>query len=180
MVTVSPCSEEIRGCLEALAQCRLIVEGLGPERFAQPVGRHAAVGSHLRHCLDHFDCFFDGLSRGTLDYDARIRRAAWETDAAVALEVIADFEQRLATLAPQLIGAANAPLAVWQSVASGAEARRCAQSSVDRELAFLSSHTIHHLALMRVVIDMAGWNDAAPAEVGVAYSTRAHQAAVSK
>lgn len=166
-------SDEITGCREALAQCRALVEGLGHERYAATIGRHASVGAHLRHCLDHFDRFFEGLPLGTIDYDARERRAAWETDPREALEVIAGFEARLATLP-----AMAAPLTVWQSVASGTDRRRASTSSVARELAFLSSHTIHHLALMRALVDLAGWHDAAPEEVGVAFSTRAHHAAV--
>lgn len=166
-------SEELRGCSEALAQCRALVRALGPARYALPIGRHASIGAHLRHCLDHFDRFFEGLALGTVDYDARERRAPWETNAEVALEVISEFENRLAELPPM----PGRTLTVWQSVASGADAKRASVSSPARELAFLSSHTIHHLALMRALVDLAGWDDAAPAEVGVAYSTRAHHAA---
>ena len=172
-LTASSTEECLRGCLEALARCRALVERLGPERFATPVGRHATVGAHLRHCLDHFDRFFDGLPLGTIDYDARERRADWETNAAVALDVIAQFERRLAALAPEADRLAALPLNVWQSVASGIDTRRMATSSLDRELTFLSSHTIHHLAVMGVVIDLAGWGEA-DEDMGVAYSTRAH------
>lgn len=175
----APVCDALRGCHEALAQCRAIVELLGPSRFGLPVARHASVGAHMRHCLDHFDQFFAGLPHDEVDYDARVRRPDWENDAAVALDVIADFDAQLAALAEEAPALGHRSLRVWQSVASGADMRRVASSSVERELAFLSSHTIHHLALMRVLIDLAGWDDPAAAEIGVAYSTRAHAAGMS-
>ncbi|NNC55100.1 MAG: hypothetical protein HKO07_05205, partial [Pseudomonadales bacterium] len=44
----------------------------------------SALGVHVRHLLDHYDCLLQGLQRGCVNYDARERDARVESGTAYA------------------------------------------------------------------------------------------------
>ncbi|MCF6274270.1 MAG: hypothetical protein L3J05_00715, partial [Robiginitomaculum sp.] len=56
---------------------------------------HSSIGSHMRHILDIFDCIFEGLDAGHIDFTARTRNPLVERNAGVG---IAYFEQILVKL----------------------------------------------------------------------------------
>src|SRR5690348_3721656 len=55
--------------------------GLAPHR----------VGSHLRHVLEFYECFLDGLRSLTVDYDARQRNHSVENNRDAATEKISSI-----------------------------------------------------------------------------------------
>lgn len=160
-------SDAVRGCREVCRRCEQLVASI---RAAEPAaaGRvWAAVGAHLRHCVDHFTAFFRGVPRGTVDYDARDRDPELEADPE---RMLAEFARIGLMLDRIALMPGNRELAVLQLAAPGA-APRPASSTLERELVFLSSHTVHHLALM---IRLAAEHGVElPGELGVAFSTAA-------
>jgi uncharacterized damage-inducible protein DinB len=150
------------GCLDACHRCETVV------RLAQTPAAVAAIGPHLRHCLDHFLCFFDGIGSGVVDYDARQRDRTLETNPAAALELLESLRLRLAQLEPALM---NRTLEMRQTAAPGAPPVSV-ESNVQRELVFLSGHTVHHLAIMALLLREQG--QVVPEGLDVAYSTAAH------
>jgi len=123
----------------------------------------------MRHCLDHFDAFVLGIPSGVVDYDDRDRDPRLEQDLDFALAKLEDLRHALGLLCSSDMAV---PLVVQQVPAPGAEKVRV-PSCVERELLFLMSHTIHHLALMKLLAEMQGAT--LPTDLGVAYSTIAHQ-----
>ncbi len=115
-------------------------EGLAPHR----------VGSHLRHLLDFYDCFLDGLDAAFIDYDARTRDEALEQNRDAAAAKVSSVIRRLEE-ASDLSG--DRPLDVRME---GSEAGVRLRSSVGRELQALSSHTTHHFALISVTLRLHG------------------------
>jgi len=112
------------------------------------------VGGHLRHILEFYECFLDGLESSHIDYDARKRDARIETCRAAALDKTRSIIQRLER-APQLRGDAI----VWVRVEDATAARlddSFITSSVSREMQVLSSHTIHHFALIAITLKALG------------------------
>ncbi|GJM27225.1 MAG: hypothetical protein DHS20C16_36400 [Phycisphaerae bacterium] len=106
----------VAGCIAAVRRGLELIEQMDDETSTIAPEDHGAVGEHLRHCVDHFDCFFRDVESGTIDYE----------------------------------------------------------SSVDRELVFLSGHMVHDLALMVLIAERTG---AGPStELGVAYSTATFRA----
>src|SRR5258707_14785342 len=61
------------------------------------------VGGHLRHILEFYECFLDGIETSHIDYDARRRDPSIESFRATALDKIRSIIQRLER-APQLRG----------------------------------------------------------------------------
>jgi uncharacterized damage-inducible protein DinB len=148
-----------------------VVDCLGSENYAKAVPGHSSVGAHMRHCLDHFFCFFKGWDAGSpINYDARQRNPGLQNDPEAARAAIHDIVARLEELADQ---DPRQPLTVQQTPAKDEEPVSL-QTTLERELVFLSAHSIHHLALMRLLIEML---DTAKdvGDLGVAYSTVGHR-----
>lgn len=164
------CNELIEGCRESCRRCLALVDSLTPEQYTLSIGGRSAIGAHMRHCAEHFLCFFHGLAGGRVNYDARERDLALETDPSAIRAALSRIEEQLAALAD---ADPDQPIIIEVTAASGSEPRALA-SSIGRELAFLSSHNIHHLALMTVLADLAGGK--IDESIGLAYSTESHQA----
>ena len=126
------------------------------------------VGSHLRHCLDSYACFLHGLPKGRIDYDQRERDELTAQDrryASTRLEWTRELlQEALAHQHPDELRVR--PLQVRL------DGPHWAASSVARELQFLLSHTVHHYALMALILRLQGFNPAE--EFGVAPSTLQH------
>jgi uncharacterized damage-inducible protein DinB len=158
--------------LHFLAQGMELLTRLDDATFAtQLPAVGSSIGGHFRHCLDLYSCFLAGLDSGAVDYDARGRDPRIEVEREYALSVGARLTERLRAL-PADDGAR--PLRV-----SGDRPRREATeedwclSSVARELQFLRSHTVHHYALIAVLLRLHGVE--VDPEFGVAPATLAYR-----
>jgi uncharacterized damage-inducible protein DinB len=113
------------------------------------------VGGHLRHILEFYECFLDGLAYSHIDYDARKRDLAVEKNRHAALAKIRSIMQAL-----ESESRLREDSIVWVRM-EDAEASDIAEpfmtSSIGRELQTLSSHTIHHFALIAVTLRMLGY-----------------------
>jgi uncharacterized damage-inducible protein DinB len=127
------------------------------------------VGPHFRHCLDFYVCFLDGLDLKVVDYGARSRRAELEQDRRAAVGASESVAERLAELEP---GVLSEPLQLRREPADDADREQWLGSTIGRELQFLSSHTIHHYALIALSLRLAG--HPVPETFGVAPSTLEH------
>lgn len=159
-----PVADSVTGCLEACRRCEAVVAAV----IEQDPSAYPAVGPHLRHCVDHFRLLVDGWRSGSVDYDARPRDRRLERDPQ-------EVRDALASIAGSLRAIRSSDLArellVSQSAAPGRPASP-SRSRLERELVFLSGHTIHHIAIMVLAAREAGVN--VPARLAVAYSTEAH------
>ena len=157
-----------------LRQAFALVERLDDEIFAttpRGLAPHR-VGSHLRHVLEFYECFLDGLESGRVDYDSRKRNEAIERTRHSALVSIRSIIGRLqATSRPST----EAILAVRLE---NAEADVWLGSSIGRELQALSSHTIHHFALIAVTLRLHGVS--VDPDFGMSPSTLRDQSAKSR
>jgi uncharacterized damage-inducible protein DinB len=161
----------VRPLVGLLHQLFDLVESLTAEQYARkPVGVVASsVGGHVRHNLDHIDALLRGLRAGEVNYDRRDRGTEVERDRRAALGEILRLEKELAELpwgeVPHL-------LTLSALVAPDLPPTRVV-TSPERELVFVVSHTVHHNALIGVMVKLLGAG--VPAEFGYAPSTLAHQ-----
>ncbi|MGM0534542.1 MAG: DinB family protein [Pseudomonadota bacterium] len=156
--------------LLTLAQLRRMVAALAPERYRQTFGAYGrhTLGKHVRHIIDHYDAFLDGLDRGedVVDYEQRRRDETLEQWPQQATSHLAYIESRLSALGREPSSAALAlayPLDD-QGLFLG--------SSLNRELAFLTSHSIHHMAIIALLAEQSDIH--LPESFGVHPSTLRH------
>jgi hypothetical protein len=108
------------------------------------------VGAQFRHCLDFYDCFLKGLESGEIDYSRRKRDPRVESDRQYA---IAKFEAVRDGLAELTSERCEQSVRVKAEETASGTPEWCS-SSPARELQFLISHTIHHYALVAVLLKL--------------------------
>jgi hypothetical protein len=113
------------------------------------------IGGHLRHILEFYECFLHGLESCHIDYDARKRDPAVERNRHAAMAKIDSILHVLQTDRMLL-----ADWIIWVRM-EDAEAFGVKESfmisSTGRELQMLSSHTIHHFALIAMALRVLGY-----------------------
>lgn len=124
-----------------------------------------AIGGHFRHCIEFISCFLCGVESGRVDYETRARNQRIETEREFA---IAEILQTIDALEGLSLPESGNKLLVKPEDFAGSEDFWCA-SSIERELEFLQSHTIHHYALIAFKLRALGF-EVSP-EFGIAPST---------
>lgn len=125
----------------------------------------SSIGAHMRHVIEHYISFLGGVADQKVDYDARKRDVRMETDRAFAISVLEDLVAGLA----QVSGRDQAVVVKLDSDSEADSEEPWSQSTVKRELQYLQAHTIHHYALIAMILRLQGQ---APHEAfGVAPST---------
>lgn len=161
--------DSVEGCLDACRRCEAVVDLAVAHDGGRPGHAWRAVAPHLRHCVEHFLLLLAGLAAGVVDYDARARDAALEREPAAMRAALTRIAAELSGLDA---GSVARTVLVRQSAASG-RPPSASPSCLDRELVFLSGHTIHHIAIMALAAQPAGVT--IPPGLAVAFSTEAHR-----
>jgi hypothetical protein len=152
-----------------IQQSIALLRRLSPAQYVapQPGCFNSALGGHIRHNLDHYSCFLNGLPVGRVDYDDRDRDSLVEADPAYAADRLEDVASRLLASSP-----AELVKTISVKTDTGSEiddSQAWTSSTGRRELQFLLSHTIHHYALIAVICHHLGV--ALDSAFGVAPST---------
>ena len=108
-----------------------------------------SIGEHVRHCLDHVAAFTTVLGAQRLCYDHRTRSTSDETTTETAIARIDRLLERLVAMTDLDFEAAVTVTALLHK--DGVP--MTAPSSIARELAFVVSHTLHHFAVIALLLD---------------------------
>ncbi len=144
------------------------LESLDDEVFTRTVPglRSGSVGAQFRHVIDMITCMLRDLSSGRIDYDRRERD--W-----ILKEIPQRAAERMRLPATQLEGVANrgtrSVTVKADQLGTGVRSLDWISSTFERELVFLLSHTVHHYALIALMLRGIGVEVAE--EFGVAPST---------
>jgi hypothetical protein len=166
---VNPAGLPLDGNASVLRQGEALLELLSDSDYAEGLAGAASVGAQYRHVLEHYQAFLLGLGSGRIDYDARAREARLERSREAALAVTRECLAGLEALR----GAAERPLEVQMETAIAGGPPDWRASSAGRELQFLLSHTLHHYALIRLLLPAVTLR--LGADFGVAPSTLSHR-----
>jgi hypothetical protein len=149
-----------------LEQLAGVVASLDDSHYRTERAREVSgsVGGHVRHCLDHVAALVRGVGARHIDYDARVRGTAVESRRDAAL-------QEIVRLVHGLEGLRGAPADTTVAVVLGGadDGAPVAISTIARELAFVLSHTIHHFAIVALLLHDMGVR--VPRRFGYAPST---------
>jgi uncharacterized damage-inducible protein DinB len=134
---------------------------------ARPAARvSGSVGAHVRHTLDHVSSLLVALEGGELQYDHRARGTLLEVEPSTA---VSEIERLLFRL--DLISAGSAERAVtFPTLITPERPATLVRSTLARELAFVIQHTIHHCALIALLLEWQGVRT--PYGFGLAASTQ--------
>jgi hypothetical protein len=135
-------------------------------RFAAP--HSGSIGEHVRHCLDHVSALMSADVSRTLSYDHRDRGTAVEHDPVAAVRCIRHLRAAIEAWGMRSL---EEPIRV-ASMLSTAGDSVSDWSTLGRELAFVVSHTIHHQAMIGLLLATLGCT--VPTRFGHAPSTPSH------
>ncbi len=161
----------VKGNLEAIDQCISMLNGISAEHYTTVCSPavSSSIGEHFRHILDIYRSVMLSLGKektDVIDYDKRRRGAACETDIAVAQREFAALRSWLLCLDDSLL---IKNVEVKTEVSLGETVQVLLSSSVLRELIFVSSHAVHHLAIISTIARLQ--NIGVDGSVGVAPAT---------
>ncbi len=144
-----------------------LLQGIGDDMFAHssPPIYPSSIGDHYRHCLEHYTCFLDGFNQQAIDYDARKRDKRVASDRNYAIQTTRLIMKQLDTLS------SNGELfkVKMDCRLDGEEGAVWTHSTPERDLQYLQAHTIHHFALIAMIVRLQGHEPGE--EFGVAPST---------
>jgi uncharacterized damage-inducible protein DinB len=143
----------------------LVISLDGASHVARPLPDvSGSIGEHVRHCLDHIAALVAAGPSRTLSYDRRERGTQVERDPAEALRYILRLT---AALDRWDVPTVDDPIRITSLVAPGETV--IGWSTFGRELAFVASHTVHHQAVIALLLAVLGL--AVPERLGYAPST---------
>jgi hypothetical protein len=153
-----------------LEQGLSLLERIDDRLYAETGGLpvQSGVGSHFRHCIDFYQSFLVGIASGRIDYDRRERDTLVERDRVFAATRLRILINELQSLPPDG-GEVGVLVSLEAESGESSESARWCPSTVARELQFLLSHTVHHYALVALVLRLQGFEPGE--EFGVAPST---------
>lgn len=130
-----------------------------------------SVGKHIRHILNFYECFLNGISSGRIDYDARHRDVMVETSPMTAQARMRAVKKTLSTLEAHQC---SEDVLVHQNEGDIEDPENdWSRSTVGREIQSLVSHTVHHYAIIALILRILGFE--CPRDFGVAPSTLKYQ-----
>ena len=76
-------------------QCDQILSTVSQDNFTDDSAGSSSIGAHVRHVLDSFHCFFEGLADPSIDYGARKRDPQIEKNLEAATFVLASVARSI-------------------------------------------------------------------------------------
>ncbi len=159
----------IQGCSESCRRLLAVARALTPKQYGERWRNRNGIGPHLRHCYEHLTALMDGMESGVVSYDARERNLLLEQDPQIFIDAMLPVAAWIESLNTSDL---DTPLIVCQIPHVDVPEVR-SSSTLQRELLFLTSHTIHHLAIVSMLAELHG--AVVPDDLGVAYSTTTHE-----
>jgi uncharacterized damage-inducible protein DinB len=116
---------------------------------ARPSRVSGSIGEHVRHVLDHISSLVGANPSSVLTYDHRTRGTAVETQPGDAIREMMRLDAALERWGDRTL---EDPVAV-AAVTSTDGQSVTGWSTLARELAFVMNHTIHHQAIVALLLE---------------------------
>ena len=164
---ITPADNEIEANEQLLANlCKRIASLTTAQYTWRYKNSASSIGKHIRHIIDHYTCFFRTLAESYVDYNNRTRGSVLETSVDAASGILNEIVHQLSDLRhlpARQISAGQ--ISVYISIDPDERAAPV-ESNLKRELLFLQSHTLHHMAVIQLLLDLLG----SPVEPDFAYA----------
>lgn len=164
-----PIAGLIQSNVEALEEGCQLLSILDPGQYTQALKPtfQSTIGAHFRHAMEHYLCFIEQLPDGVISYDQRCRDQQLEEDISYARQVLQDICSKLG-------GFYGKQADIGQLEINDQPLTGSIVTTVERELLFLLSHTVHHYAIIGAMA--RGLGKAPQSDFGVAIATQTYQA----
>jgi hypothetical protein len=136
---------------ELLEQGIAVLSSIEDETYTRPAALFAGqrIGGHIRHIVEFYERLFEGVAAGVVDYAARRRDPVIETNRSAAIA-------RLRCVCDRLRSDSDLFEAVELLVRPEDSGSGRFGSTSGRELEAVASHTVHHFALISILLRYFG------------------------
>lgn len=145
--TESSAVSALRGRVDELM--RLVLTLPAEVYCARPSRVSGSIGEHVRHVLDHISSLVSTNPLAVLSYDHRSRGTAVETQPSTAVREMMRLDAALERWGDRTL---EDPVAV-EAMTSTDGRTVTGWSTLARELAFVMNHTIHHQAIIALLLE---------------------------
>jgi uncharacterized damage-inducible protein DinB len=166
----SDASQLIHGCMYCVDQCDQLLRMISQSIYVNSTENSSSVGAHIRHILDRYQSFFNGIPEGVINYDARKQDKSIESNLEAANFALSSLSRRIEAL--DLAENLGRGVTVCESVHHERPSVSI-PSTVDRELMELVNHSTHHLAIIALLVKPFGF--IVGSDFGKAPSTIVHE-----
>ena len=133
----------------------------------------STIGAQTRHVLEFIGIFVSHVSVGAINYDLRERNLELEMNAKTAQSEI----NRLCEALLKLQSLKSEQILSFEGMSDCDTQSSIVDSSVGRERFYLIDHTVHHLALLKLMCHAA--HIKLPEDIGVSAATMKYQSSQS-
>ncbi len=140
----------INSQIEVLQQAQQYLKATTTEHYQQVISPQfmSSAGAHIRHVLDHYYAIQLGLEDRIINYDVRQRGGEIEFSPEQAYNSIEQLKVFLNSLTQQQLGTI---MQLTTEVAINEKQVQTVTTTLARELIFVSSHAIHHFAMVEQI-----------------------------
>ena len=147
----SDASQLIHGCMYCVDQLpRMISQSI----YVNSTENSSSVGAHIRHILDRYQSFFTDIPEGVINYNFRKQDKSIESNLEAANFALSSLSRRIEAL--DLAENLGRAVTVCESLHHERPSMSI-PSTVDRELMELVNHSIHHLAIIALLVKPFGF-----------------------
>lgn len=160
-------SPESAAVADRLADLASVIDALDDVAYitARADGVSGSIGAHVRHTIDHVVALVEPASPGLVDYDTRRRGTEVERHRRAGTREL----RRLAAVLRRIPAHRSASPLKVDAVIDPSGRRVTLDSTLGRELLFVLSHTVHHQAIIALLLAERGRST--PERFGLAPST---------
>lgn len=146
-----------------LNKIKVYLEKIAPEEYRQPISlmSNGTIGIHTRHFIECYQCLLSEMTTGEICYENRKRDKTIEENPLIAMAALQEIIHKLPTLKQEQI------LLLKSSLEGGCFIK----STVERELLHNLEHTTHHLAMIKIGLELLKSKVILPVNFGVAHAT---------
>ncbi len=134
--------------VEILNQLKKLVQNITDKDYSKPIELLSGntIAKHIRHVIELYEEMLKGIDNGTINYDARKRNLLIEHNREYTLQCIDELILKLKLIY-------NDKLILLEASFDNSKNEFVKlNSSINRELAYNIEHTIHHMAIMQIIV----------------------------
>lgn len=148
-----------------------LLSDVSDKQYSSNNGKYnkSGIGRHFRHIIEHYYSLL-AEKNGFVDYDARERDLRLENDRKFMISSMEEVSESLKTFS---FNDLEMKIKVRSNEGIGEDGSPLSESTIRRELQFLISHTVHHYALIGLILKTMGFEPSP--EFGIAPSTLKHE-----
>jgi uncharacterized damage-inducible protein DinB len=137
----------LKSQLEIIEQGQLYLNSTSKEDYTAIISPNfiSSAGSHMRHIIDHYLALMSGVDNKLIDYDKRVRGSEIELSPVLAINKLNRVSDWIKSLTEEQL---NQLITLKTEVSVTCKNVQKVQTSIGRELVFVSSHAVHHYAMI--------------------------------